>query len=531
MIDLSRFRDKCCYCFKGIEEELQRCSCDLTLCSDHKEEHLSKFGCNPMYVFKSGENKKAIVTDYEVHSEKEDLERRIQILIEHGVSSVEDLPECCHIYDINPLEKKIEGKAKCSKCEITNNLWICLECGNIGCGRVQQGLEGEGHALEHFHNCINGENSCQKSENEISDLKKPKIENTNNSQALHCHVAYIPSIDCRGAEQTFCYICDAFVKNPYKNKLTADKNIVEKFMEIQSTGKSQEESDPSRLVGIKNCGQTCYIASVLQLIGNSILGREDLSCHFSLCDSDPLECFCCQIVRIFNEIRNNTKEKNKIDISDFVRLVYKEMPEFEKGKQQDASEFLQRILDRLEVYEECMIIPKTTDVFEIQIETHTKCDKCNISSKSVDPSKMLFVPFKTDLFESIVEVFADTHLPCSCGGTLTITSTLNKFPERLLAVVKRYKFENNSSSKINSPVTANDLPVETLPLKESSNSFYRIESSICHSGVSLGSGHYTWWYSPKSENEEYFLVNDETVTKSQKNNSESGFIFCLELSN
>lgn len=34
---------------------------------------------------------------------------------------------------------------QCQTCGIINNLWICLVCGQIGCGR-----ENQGHALEHY---------------------------------------------------------------------------------------------------------------------------------------------------------------------------------------------------------------------------------------------------------------------------------------------------------------------------------------------------------------------------------------------
>jgi len=39
----------------------------------------------------------------------------------------------------------------CSQCELSSNLWLCLTCGNLGCGRKNHdGSGGNGHALSHF---------------------------------------------------------------------------------------------------------------------------------------------------------------------------------------------------------------------------------------------------------------------------------------------------------------------------------------------------------------------------------------------
>ena len=44
------------------------------------------------------------------------------------------------------------GLAHCSQCELKENLWLCLTCGSLGCGRKQYGgvPGGNGHGLNHF---------------------------------------------------------------------------------------------------------------------------------------------------------------------------------------------------------------------------------------------------------------------------------------------------------------------------------------------------------------------------------------------
>lgn len=46
---------------------------------------------------------------------------------------------------------RFKGLAHCASCHLTANLWLCLTCGNLGCGRQQfGGVEGNSHGLTHF---------------------------------------------------------------------------------------------------------------------------------------------------------------------------------------------------------------------------------------------------------------------------------------------------------------------------------------------------------------------------------------------
>lgn len=41
--------------------------------------------------------------------------------------------------------------SKCTSCELSTNLWLCLTCGNIGCGRSNwDGTGGNSHGIKHF---------------------------------------------------------------------------------------------------------------------------------------------------------------------------------------------------------------------------------------------------------------------------------------------------------------------------------------------------------------------------------------------
>ena len=49
------------------------------------------------------------------------------------------------------LSSPCVGQAHCASCDLKENLWLCLTCGALGCGRAQYGgIGGNGHALNHY---------------------------------------------------------------------------------------------------------------------------------------------------------------------------------------------------------------------------------------------------------------------------------------------------------------------------------------------------------------------------------------------
>ena len=51
----------------------------------------------------------------------------------------------------HPVSSDMSGLAHCNKCTLKENLWLCLTCGSLGCGRPQYGgFGGNGHGLAHY---------------------------------------------------------------------------------------------------------------------------------------------------------------------------------------------------------------------------------------------------------------------------------------------------------------------------------------------------------------------------------------------
>lgn len=68
---------------------------------------------------------------------------------EHTLCLVQDAPKKLAQQDL----------AHCADCDLKENLWLCLACGNLGCGRKQyDGSGGNSHAIEHFNKTGHGVN-------------------------------------------------------------------------------------------------------------------------------------------------------------------------------------------------------------------------------------------------------------------------------------------------------------------------------------------------------------------------------------
>jgi ubiquitin carboxyl-terminal hydrolase 5/13 len=67
----------------------------------------------------------------------------------------EEMTTCEHTLTLQQPEARpiqAEGLAHCSKCDLKENLWLCMTCGNLACGRAQfGGISGNGHALLHYN--------------------------------------------------------------------------------------------------------------------------------------------------------------------------------------------------------------------------------------------------------------------------------------------------------------------------------------------------------------------------------------------
>ena len=173
----------------------------------------------------------------------------------------QELTSCEHVLLMQQHEsRKIEqgDLGHCSGCELRENLWLCLECGNLGCGRKQMGgVDGNSHALAH------------------SDASG------------HGVAVKLGSITPEGTADIYCYKCDderlddnlgehlahwgimLAERQKTEKSLTEmqiEQNLKWDFSMTTEDGKELKPLFGPGLTGLKNLGNSCYLASITQCL-------------------------------------------------------------------------------------------------------------------------------------------------------------------------------------------------------------------------------------------------------------------------
>lgn len=214
------------------------------------------------------------------------------------------------------------------------NLWLCLVCGNLGCGRSQfGGIGGNGHGLAHF-------------------------ESTKHAVAVK-----MGSITPEGTADVFCYEHGTEILNPSLGvhlksfgiqiesqekteksiaELQLEQNLKFDFSMTSADGKELESLFGPGLTGIKNLGNSCYLASVVQVLLSipemKSFYVDTFDHHVQSCSEIPSECFRCQMGKLGEGLlsgRYSTPETSHgLTPSMFKELVGKGNPEFQSMRQQ-----------------------------------------------------------------------------------------------------------------------------------------------------------------------------------------------------
>jgi ubiquitin carboxyl-terminal hydrolase 5/13 len=67
----------------------------------------------------------------------------------------EDIVSCEHCYSISQDPVHLGSMDSCFMCDLKANLWLCLTCGYVGCGRKQfDGTGGNDHGLKHYEETL-----------------------------------------------------------------------------------------------------------------------------------------------------------------------------------------------------------------------------------------------------------------------------------------------------------------------------------------------------------------------------------------
>lgn len=372
---------------------------------------------------------------------------------------------CRHSESIQ-VEKADANLFKCALCDLEENLWLCLTCGTVGCGRAQFGsnLKGESHALSHF------ESTGHAVAVKLGSLSAENEENC----------------DC------YCYLCNDEVKVPQLSsklyqfgvdltsavkteksliELNLDRNMNWQFNLEGANGEKLEPIFGPGLTGFQNLGNSCYLNSVLQaLFSYSSYRRYFENLHFDKSVKDPAVNLSSQMIKIHDGLLSGRYSRPSalkgdeyqlgIKPSSFKALIGAEHLEFRTNKQQDANEFLLYLLDKLDG-EFGLSLNKE---FKFLMGNKVVCSECKAGSMTHELVDNVSIPLAEVLlgtdedgkkqykqvsleesFSQLTSTEAIDHYKCeSCGNVTTSLKTTGflSYPENLIVNVQRIKLEN-----------------------------------------------------------------------------------------
>lgn len=408
---------------------------------------------------------------------------------EEIMSWEQEIKPCKHSLAI--VQEPIPGLQlkKCTNCDLTENLWICLHCGNLGCGRNQfGGVPGNSHAMVH--------------KNEYPD---------------HAVAVKLGSLSSDIAD-CYCYSCDDEVKVPnlgtllktfginITNFVRTEKSLTELQIEqniqwdFKMGSDGGEELKPvfgKGLTGFKNLGNSCYLASALQLLFSidsfqkAFFIPNGVPLDKILGNLKPYEDLETQMYKLGDGLLSGrysvpdmttsetTKYQRGLKPSGFKTLIGEGHPEFSTMLQQDSFEFWTYLIDKLEkkkVFGQLEDSP--TNALKFILESKIKCNTCQGVRIKKEVTDNMSIPLNVNFVEKDAEgnkIFKETSMGESmdkwnspevfeyscpkCGGKQVATreERLKTTPEYFVVNPQRIILENWVPTKVNVPVKFEEL--------------------------------------------------------------------------
>lgn len=372
------------------------------------------------------------------------------------------------------------------------NLWICLECGNIGCGRSQfGGSQGNSHALAHA------------------------------DSSSHAVTVKLGSITAEGSADIYCYKCNEERTDPeLANHLAhwgiylagrekTEKSLMEMQVEhnlqweFSMTTEDGRELSPvfgPGFTGLVNLGNSCYLSSIMQCIF-STPGFRDRYYHPAedppLCQA-PAQDLETQLRKLADGLlsgRYSRPDSRVIAAPDtpevphqkglaptmFKYLIGHGHEEFATMRQQDAFEFLLHVFKSVSLskHPDGQINPVRH--FRFEVEQRLQCLGCKKVRYKVDEQDNISVAVparrvsgKAGQFESVtlsecLDIFTAeevVELSCpACGSRdgFSKRSSFKTLPRELAINARRFELVNWVPTKLDIPVIVDDKPVDFGP--------------------------------------------------------------------
>jgi len=414
----------------------------------------------------------------------------------------QEFTSCEHILLLqqeSPRQIQSQDLGHCSLCELQENLWLCLQCGNLGCGRAQYGgVGGHSHALEH--------------------------KNT----VGHAVAVKLGSITPDGTADVYCYACDEerldenlgahlanwgiiLAERQKTEKSLTEMNVEENmrwdFSMTDDSGGELKKLFGQGFTGLKNLGNSCYLASTLQCLFSlpQFQARYYLPASELPAVEEPAQDLETQLRKlgdgllsgryshsdpaaIASETPSDVPFQRGLAPAMLKHLIGKGHPEFSTMRQQDAFEFLLHVFKLITRSQHTLQLQDPTRCFRFVMEQRLQCLSCKKVRYTSDEQDNISIPVpirkiplpatdlgeapgneKADEYEAVtlkecLDTFTSSEhveLNCSACGSkdgFSKRSLFKTFPEVLAVNARRFNLINWVPTKVNVPVVVDDEP-------------------------------------------------------------------------
>ncbi|MCO5567197.1 hypothetical protein L7F22_020885 [Adiantum nelumboides] len=282
---------------------------------------------------------------------------------------------------------------KCAKCDKVDNLWLNLTDGMILCGRRSwDGTGGNNHAIEHYKETkypLAVKLGTITGDLEVADVYSYIEDDTVEDPWLAQHLAHF-GIDFSSLKKTEMTTAEREL----------DQNVNFDWNRIQESGKNLEPLYGPGFTGLVNLGNSCYLASIMQVVFSTEGFQQRYFASLSLKDAfdrapaDPTVDLNTQLTKLAHgllsgkysapagtRVSNGDEadsavsdgEQNGIPPAMFKSLIGMGHPEFRSSRQQDALEYFQHVLDQVERCHTSNAQQDPSRCFKFNVEERIAC--------------------------------------------------------------------------------------------------------------------------------------------------------------
>ncbi|CAG1988548.1 unnamed protein product [Fusarium graminearum] len=402
----------------------------------------------------------------------------------------QELTSCEHILMLQQApSKKIEQNdlSHCYACDLAENLWLCIECGNLGCGRKQMGgVDGNSHALAH------------------------------SNESGHGVAVKLGSITPEGTADIYCYKCDdervddklgehlnhwgivLAERQKTEKSLTEmqiEQNLKWDFSMTTEDGKELKPLFGPGLTGLRNLGNSCYLASIVQCLFDmpSFQSRYFQPGADLPIVPEPAADLETQLRKVADGLLSGRYSKPDTEIAReaathqkglapamLKHLIGRGHEEFSTMRQQDALEFLQHLF-KLITRSSHSDGKDPTEPFRFVLEQRLQCLGCHKVKYSSNEQDNIFIDvpleklpreegsdgpdaYKLVSLTQCLDNFTaaeKVELTCSACGSkdgFSKQSLFKTFPDTLVVNARKMTVVNWVPIKVDVPVLVPDKP-------------------------------------------------------------------------